>query len=206
MMPTPKTTNQMTKSAPDPTESVAPRPRALELLDALDQAEHDAEAARQRKRVDERRKAALEDARAILEEWQGFVADIAWPRPPAAGHPECDRILSPMFNQQVLDTMVLMYGGIVENARQHVARLSAVILELDGLDPATGAARVEQLGAAVRAESAALVSAYDDRASWYTARRKMLPEAQALVTIGQAIAAWFAVPTPAPSGHPPKAA
>ena len=202
MMPTPKTTNQMTKSAPDPTESAAQRPRALELLDARDQQEHDAEVARQRKRVDERRKAALEDARAALEEWQGFAADLAWPRPEAAGHMAGDRVLSPVFNQQVLDTMVVFRNGIVETAQRHLVHLRGVIAELDGLDPATGAARVEQLGAAVRAESAALVSAYDDRASWYTARRKMLPEAQALVTIGQAIAAWFAVPTPAPKGGP----
>jgi hypothetical protein len=197
------TLKSKTTTAPDPTEPAAPRPRALELLDALDQQEHDAEVARQRKRVDERRKAALEDAGASQAEWQGFAADLAWPRPEAAGHMACDRVLSPMFNQQVLDTMVVFRNGIVETAQRHLVHLRGVIAELDGLDPATGAARVEQLGAAVRAESAALVSAYDDRASWYAARRKMLPEAQALVTIGQAIAAWFAVDAPASHGTGP---
>jgi len=197
-----KTKSETTTAAPDPTEP-APRPRALERLDALDQQEHDAEAARQRQRVDERRKAALEDARAALDEWQGFAAELAWPRPPAAGHMECDRVLSPMFNQQVLDAMITFRNNIVENARQHIARLSAVIPELDGLDVATGAARAEQLGAAVRGESAGLVSGYDDRASWYEARRRMLPEAQALVRLGEAIATWFTVDTPAPHGAGP---
>jgi hypothetical protein len=175
-------------------------------LDALDQQEGDAEAARQRERVDVRRRAALEDARAALNEWQGFAADLAWPRPTAAGHIECDRVLSPMFNQQVLDTMISFRSGIVETARRHIAVLGAWIAELDGLDPATGAARVEQLGTAVRAEHAALVSAYDDRASWYEARRRMLPETQALVGIGQAILSWFAVPVPSPHGSKPKQA
>ena len=181
-----------------------PRGQAPAALDALDQQEHEAEAARQRKRVDERRKAALEDARAALDEWQGFAADLAWPRPPAAGHIECDRVLSPMFNQQVLDAMITFRSGIVENARRHIALLGAWIAELDGLNPATGAAQVEQLGTAVRAENAALTSAYDDRASWYEARQKMLPEAQALVGIGQAILAWFAVPVPSLRSSTPK--
>jgi hypothetical protein len=34
----------------------------------------------------------------------------------------------------------------------------------------------------------------------------MLPEAQALVGIGQAILAWFAVPVPSPHGSKPKQA
>ena len=138
-----------------------------------------------------------------------FAADLAWPRPAVAGHPECDRVLTPWFNQQVLDSMISFRNGIVDTARQHIARLSAMVTELDGLNPATGAARVEQIGAVVRAEPAALASAYDSRANWYTARRKMLPEAQALVNLGQAIAAWFAVdgprrPAPArPRSGPP---
>src|SRR6185503_16263180 len=151
-MATAKTKTEM-HAEPDPTEPVAPRGRALDALDALDQQEHDAEVARQRERVDVRRKAALEDARAALKEWQGFAADLAWPRPEAAGHMECDRILSPMFNQQILDTMISFRNNIVETARQHIARLSAVIAELETLNPTTSGARVEALGAAVRAES-----------------------------------------------------
>lgn len=198
-------TKNKTTTAPDPTEPAAPRGRALEQLDALDQQEHDAEAARQRERVDARRKAALEDARAALEEWQGFAGELAWPRPAVAGHPECDRVLSPWFNQQVLDSMISFRNGIVETASLRIVRLSAMITELDGLNPATDAARVEQIGAVVRAEPAALTSAYDSRANWYTARRKMLPEAQALVNLGQAIAAWFAVDAPEPTGAGPTA-
>jgi len=150
------------------TASAAPRVSALAELDAAAQRDLDAAAAKVTERVARRRAAALEDARAFFSEWTTLGTEVAaW----GAGDPLIrDQHLTPRLQSEV-DACLVLAQGLDEEIGRRTLSLDARIAELETLDPATGAARLEEIVAALREEPTALAAARRTRLSWYGRRK-----------------------------------
>jgi hypothetical protein len=146
-----------------------PRPSALAALDLAAQRADEAVAAKQHAKTEQRRQAALADARAALEDWRTLEAEVrAW----HAGDPLIrEQELTPALARDV-DAGLELRTTLEETVARHVACLSTWLTELDRLNPATGAARLEQIAAGITAQPVELAAVRRQKIAWYAVRKR----------------------------------
>jgi hypothetical protein len=167
---------------------------ALAELDAAEQRVQDAAAARERAKVATRREAALADARAAREAWGTLGAEVAdWGADVPDGLVR-DQHLTDALKRDV-DAVLELRSLLEEEVARHEAQLGAFITELEALDPASGARRLEQLAASITAQPVELAAAGRQRVAWLLARKRAAAELYAHATIVYRMSKTTRVPT-----------
>jgi len=175
------------------TDSASHRVSALAELDAAEQRVQDAADARATAKVATRRDAALKDARMALEEWRALGVEVAdWGADGPDGLERAQHLTDRL--KEDVDAPLTLRSPLEEEVAGHEAQLGAFITELEALDPASGARRLEQLAARITAQPVELAAAGRQRVAWLLARKRAAAELYAHAAIIYRMSKWARVP------------